>query len=239
MRQLGLLLATSALVLAACGSFNEEPVSAEDEPLIGCPGGPWFPRSALDTQIDLATSGRDDLAQAITPFLESEEGGFWPQEGWRILHATEESVLLVHLEPPDRLSFMNVERSGESWSWAGAQAGASCPLAVQVPEGLNTVEWRLDPGETPAPESTSLRLLLQERECVSGQEIGDRLVGPEVVYTKDAVLVSFAAQPPPGDAFNCQGNPEVSYLLELDNPLGERNLVSGRDLGMKLEEILR
>lgn len=238
-KQLGLLLCAFALVSAACASVaSEVGATPEDESLIGCPSGPWFPRSALDNHIDLASSGRNDIIEAVSPFLDSEEGEFWPQRGWRILHADDDNVLLVHLEPPDRLSFMTVENTGGSWKWTGAQAGAACPLVLKMAEGLNIVEWRLDPGESPTPDSTSLRLLLQERECVSGQEIGDRLVGPEIVYTEDAVLVSFAAEPPPGDAFNCQGNPETSYVLVLDEPLGERELADGRDTGMSLENVI-
>lgn len=210
-----------------------------DGPLVGCPNGPWFPRSALESQTDLDSSGRDDIVDAIRPFLESEEGAYWPQDGWEILYSTPELVLLVHLDPPDALSFMTIEKEGDSWRWAGAQAGGACPLVVQIPEGMNTVDWRVDPDEYLSPDSTSIRLLINERECVSGQEIGDRLIGPEVVYTDSQVLVSFAAEPPPGDAFTCQGNPETPYLLDLDQPLGDRDLVDGRDTGLKLEEILR
>ncbi len=137
---------------------------AADEPLIGCPSGPWFPRSALGNQVDLNSSGRNDIAEAIAPFLESEEGKFWPQEGWQILHATDDTALLVHLDPPNRLSFIALENSSGSWKWEGSQAVESCPLVLQVPADLNTVDWRLASGEELKPESTSLQVLLQERE---------------------------------------------------------------------------
>ena len=210
----------------------------EDQTLIGCPGGPWFPRSALNEQIDLAASGRDELVEAIAPFLQSEEGQFWPQEDWKILHASDDTVLLVHLEPPDSLSFMTLTKSTDSWEWSAGSAGGSCPLVIQMPEGLNTVEWRLDPDESLSPDSMSIQLLINERECVSGQEIGGRLVGPEIVYTEEQILVSFAAEPPPGDAFNCQGNPETSFVLDLDEPIGDRQLTDGRDIGINLEDLL-
>lgn len=215
-----------------------EPTTTHDQTLIGCPSGPWFPRSALDNQIDLASSGRDEIVEAVSPFLESEEGNFWPQVGWKILHATEETVLLVHLEPPDSLSFITITKTADSWTWSGASAGGPCPLVTQMPEGSNTVEWRVDPDDSPRPDSVSIRLLLQERECVSGQEIGERLLGPEIVYTDEQILVSFAAEPPPGDAFTCQGNPETPFVLDLDEPLGDRELIDGRDTGINLEDVL-
>lgn len=239
------------MATAACGSPGSEPTDTTatqlpepttpeaDQPFIGCPNGPWFPRSALEGQIYLSESGREDIAEAIRPFLESEEGVHWPQGDWRILYATEEAVLLVHLELPDGLSFITVEKTGQSWRWAGAQSGGSCPLVIEPPEGSNTVDWRVDEGEAIGPNSTTIRLILQERECVSGQEIGDRLIGPDIVFTETQVLVSFAAGPPPGDAFTCQGNPETPYVLDLDEALGNRELVDGRDIGIKLEDVLR
>lgn len=252
MRRLSLSLVVVALTAAACGSAPgteptgpvvadlPDPTAPEaDQTMIGCPSGPWFPRSSLETQTDLDSSGRHEIAEAIRPFLDSEEGVYWPQEGWRILHSTPESVLLVHLDGADGLSFMTIEKTGDSWNWAGAQSGGSCPLVIQMPQGLNTVEWRVDPDEKLSPDSTSIRLTINERECVSGQEIGDRLIGPEVVYTDSQILVSFAAEPPPGDAFNCQGNPETPYVLDLVEPLGDRELVDGRDTGIKLEDVLR
>ena len=247
MRRLTVPLFALTMVISACGAGPisrattepSEPTQTNDgQTLIGCPGGPWFPRSALDSQIDLASSGRDEIVEAITPFLEGEEGQFWPQEDWKILHAGDDAVILVHLEPPDSLSFMTVTRTAGSWNWSGAQTGGPCPLVVQMAEGLNTVEWRVDPDESPSPDSVSIRLVLNERECVSGQEIGDRLVGPEIVYTEGQVLVSFAAEPPPGDAFNCQGNPETPFALELDEPLGDRELIDARDTGINLEDVL-
>jgi len=33
--------------------------------------------------------------------------------------------------------------------------------------------------------------------------------------TDTRVYVAFAAEPPPGDAFNCQGNPSTEFMVDL------------------------
>lgn len=206
---------------------------------VGCPAGPTFPISALEEVADLEAAGREEVKAAIQPFLTNEEGRFWPQDGWRILHETDTDILLVHHDPSGDLAFMTVARTGDGWEWAGGQIGGPCPLRIAMPEGLNTVDWRLDPAAgSPTEESEEVPLLLTERECVGGQEIGDRLAGPEIVLTEEAALIAFAATPPEGDAFTCQGNPETPYLVELPEPLGQREVRSGLELGISLEDYL-
>ncbi len=247
-------LLAALLAVAACG-LPSEPATGSPEPdlivapgpdgelppdlEVGCPSGPTFPISALDEVTDLEEAGREEVAAAIQPFLDNEEGKFWPQDGWRILHETDTEILLVHHDPAGSLSFMTVSRTDDGWEWSGAQGGGPCPLRIATPERLNTVDWRLDPAAPPVDgESTEISVLLTERECVSGQEIGDRLVGPEIVLTEEAVLIAFAAIPPEGDAFTCQGNPETLHLVELPEPLGEREVRSGLELGINLEDAL-
>ena len=63
------------------------------------------------------------------------------------------------------------------------------------------------------------------------------MLEPRVAFRSGAVSISFSAVPPPGDQ-NCQGNPEVPYTLTLDEPLGDRVLRDGRDLGEDLTDYL-
>ncbi len=214
---------------------------------IGCPSGPSFPASALEEVRPLAGSGLDEVEVEVRTFLESEEGQFWPQEGWLILHETENLVLVVNAGgDPDAaesgISFMTIERSASGWRWAGASSGGSCPLVTSVPDDLNTVEWRIDPNGPPlGPDTTRIELLVTERECASGQAMGDRLLGPEIVTTDSAVYLAFAAEPPPGDAHDCQGNPDQAVVVELREPLGDRPVLDGMavagDLGEHLERL--
>ncbi len=209
---------------------------------VGCISGPWFPASALDEVPPVEESGLSGLTEAMATFLGNDEGSHWPQEDWRVLHASDAQVLLVHLDSADAdgVSFMTLEGSDGAWQWAGATSPASCQLRTELREGLNTVGWALDPDHpAPTPESTSVHLLVTEQECVSGQAMGDRLLGPEVVLTESDVLIAFAAEIPPGEAQNCPGNPSSSVVVELGEPLGDRDLRDGLAVGDELADYLR
>jgi len=205
--------------------------------MVACPNGPAFPASALETIVPLEEAD-PGIGDAIGSFLENEEGQFWPQEGWLVLHQDETTAIVV-AEMGEGPAFMQLTKSGTEWEWSGSQSGGPCPLQYIIPDGLNTVDWRLDDtAPAPAPDDVTVAVLLNERECVSGQEIGDRLLDPQVVMTETQVLIAFASEPPPGDAFDCQGNPDMAYVVELGQPLGERELVEGLSTGVDLEDYL-
>jgi len=204
---------------------------------VGCKFGPVFQVSDLETILPLEAGDPGGVAEAIAPFLGSEEGAFWPQDGWQLLRQTADDVLLVHAGT-EGVAFMTVERAGDAWRWSGSQQGQGCPLHYVTPQGLNAVDWRIDPDSPPEAGDTTLAVLVAERACVSGQELGDRLRGPQVVMTDDTVRIAFAAEPPPGDSFDCQGNPEASATVELPEPLGEREIIEGLAIGVDLEDFL-
>jgi hypothetical protein len=207
--------------------------------ILGCPSGPFFPASALDEIRPLEGSGLSEIEAAMRDFLDDEEGQFWPQDGWEILHETGDRVQLLHVSGLDGFAFINVERETGDWRWAGASAHGDCPLRTSLPPGLNIVEWRIDPSADPlTPQSTTVAVLVTERECASGQAMNERLVGPEVVTTNQAVFIAFAAEPPPGHAQSCQGNPEQAVIVDLPEALGDRDLLDGLAVAGNLEDFL-
>lgn len=204
---------------------------------VGCESGPQFQVSDLEEVVPLVEQDPGGVSEAIEAFLSNGEGQYWPQEDWLILRETEDEILLVH-QDIESLSFMTVNRRDGEWEWSGSQSGGPCPLHYLVPDGLNVVDWRLDPDAALDPSGTTLEVLVTERACTSGQEIGDRLVGPQVVMTEDAVRIAFAAEPPPGNAFTCQGIPEAPVTVELPEPLGDHEVIEGLAIGIDLEDYL-
>lgn len=193
--------------------------------------------SDLDAIEPLEDADNGDLVGAIEPFLSSEESAYWPQDQWLILRKTPDEVILVH-PGEEGLAFMTTRFIGGEWQWSGSSSGGSCPLYYQVPDELNPVDWRLDPANIPIQDSTVIQVLATERECVDGREIGDRLLDPDIVMTADEVRIALAAEPPPGDAFTCPGNPETRYSIALPAPLGDRKIVQGLAIGIDLEDYL-
>lgn len=204
--------------------------------IVSCGTGD-FPLSAVGAIAPLDEVDTGGLAEAMAPFLDSEEGQFWPQEGWQVLHQTDKEALLV-VRVDGSMSFMNLTNDGPGWEWAGAsESGNECLLEFLYPESINAVTWRLDPaGPQLTPETTEIAVILNERPCVDGREIGDRLLPPEIVMTRSQVFMAFAAERPPGDAFTCPGNPDTPYVAELPAPLGDRTLMPGVGLGIDLAD---
>jgi len=204
---------------------------------VSCSNG-RFPIGALREIRSLEQVDPGGVAEAIAPFLANEEGRQWPQHGWQVLHRSDDEIQLVAKRADGLLAFMTVSNDGSGWTWASASLpGDPCELEFTVPDHLNTVEWRLDPdGAGLTAESTAIPVILQERECVSGQEIGDRLVGPQIVMTETQVFVAFAAQRPQGAAFDCQGNPTSPFVVELPEPIGDRQVVEGLEIGIDLAD---
>lgn len=209
-----------------------------DDVMVSCGNG-TFPVGALKEIRPLDGSAPDGVTEAMESFLSNEEGQYWPQEGWRILHETDQRMLLVARDG-ETLSFMTISNDGSGWTWTGASAsGDPCRLEFTVPEELNRVDWRLDPEASELTAgATSIEVVLNERECTGGQEIGDRLVGPQIVMTDTQVFIAFAAERPEGDAFTCQSNPDMQYVVELPEALGDRELVEGLQTGLTLEDYL-
>ena len=206
-----------------------------------CPSGrPSFPISALDDIAVINADDPDGMLAALEPFLDSEEGVFWPQDGWQLLHRGAQEAILV-TPFGGSVAFMFLDHEADGWVLSGSSShGRPCELQNAIPANLNTVEWRLDPSApAPGPDATELHVLLTERECVSGQEIGARLVGLQLVITHTDVRMAFAAEPPPGDAFTCQGSPETPYTVQLTEPLGEREIKEAMSIGLRLEDYLR
>ena len=108
-----------------------------------------------------------------------------------------------------------------------SKRGVTCEPTLVFPEGLNRVEIRLDPDSPPDPDSRTIHVLATEVECASGREMGDALQGPQVVETKTAVLLAFAAIPLAEPEVNCQGNPSTPVTIELAQPLGVRTIHDG------------
>lgn len=208
---------------------------------IGCHGGRSFPAFAVDDAPLLVESGLAEVEAAIGSFLEGAEGAFWPQSDWRILHRTDDRVLLVHSDgtaAEPSIAFMEVEKHDGEWRWAGSSIGGGCSLEVNVSPGLNAVDWRLDPSAAPlTPESTVIHVLVIERACASGEPVGERLLGPEVVVTDTEVLIAFAAQAQSGPQ-ECPGHPETPVTIELSGPIGARVVTNGLALDSSLEDLL-
>ena len=196
-----------------------------EDPLVVCLGIPPAPYSRL---VDPPSIDEVDHPAVEALRAELAVGGAEPipQGPWAVIGIDEDLATFAVLFPDD-FAYLSFERTGDRWLLSGMGTGNPCEPTVALPEGLNRVEIRLDPDSPPDPGSTSLDLLVTERECASGREMGEALQGPQVVETDRAVTVAFAAIRPDAMAVTCQGNPSTSVTIQLSKPLGDRVIYDG------------
>ncbi|MCO8129353.1 META domain-containing protein [Acidimicrobiia bacterium EGI L10123] len=90
----------------------------------------------------------------------------------------------------------------------------------------DTAVWNVDAADPPTPSATSVTALVTRLGC-SGGETGE-VLAPVVSADAERVVVTFSVESlPPEGEYECPGNPAVPYVVELDEPLGDRELVDG------------
>lgn len=92
--------------------------------------------------------------------------------------------------------------------------------------GPQAARWSLPADEAVGPETTEFTALVTEVDCASGQSSEGRIVGPEIEFTPDAVIIEFRVRPL-GGAQACPGNPPTPVRVQLGQPLGDRRLLDG------------
>jgi hypothetical protein len=195
------------------------------DPMVSCGGDRAVPAAALDAPLGFEESSHPVAVVLRETLVDSPEVALWPDESWRLLYEDGETAIVVGGDPPSMS--MTFEWTGDRWIWSGS-GGGECQPVVAVPEGLGEATWSLDPSHPPpAATDTELHLLVNEVACTGSTPIGDRLVGPEVRETEDAVLVAVAVVPLPEGFYDCPGNPSLAVTVELEMPLGDRTLTDG------------
>lgn len=205
---------------------------------VGC-AGVFFPAGALEDIPPFVGSAFPEVDAAATELFATAEGGSWPQDGWRLLHATDQRVFLVQATTVagDGVAIMAFERDLGPWRFAGGQLEGRCDLRTSPGLGLNTVDWELDSNAVISPESTLLFTFVRETACASGEPLADFLIGPDVVITDTQVLIAYASRARPG-AQNCPGNPTSSVVIVLPDPLGGRTIADGLQVAGTLADYL-
>jgi hypothetical protein len=102
---------------------------------------------------------------------------------------------------------------------AGVVAAA---VATRLWRDAEPATWQVDPSFVPQADSTQIPILVFERACSSGTPTTGRMQ-VDIAYTPTAVTIGIDVTPLGGDQ-DCVLVP-TSYVVELDEPLGGRQLV--------------
>ena len=83
-------------------------------------------------------------------------------------------------------------------------------------------EWRVDPAADVGPEALLIPIQVLETECSGGETAHGRLV-PTVQHATDTIAIDIGVRTLDGDQ-SCPGNPVTPFVVELDDPLGDRSI---------------
>lgn len=124
--------------------------------------------------------------------------------------------------PQDRAMSVRLEWRNGEWDPSG---WGGCNLAPVLEPG-NTWVGVTAPSEGLERTSTTFEVGVNEKTCTGSRDPSDYLHDPAIVEENDSVTVYWTSTPPEG-AQSCPGNPTVNQTIELDEPLGDRDLLDG------------
>jgi hypothetical protein len=143
--------------------------------------------------------------------------------GWRELARSGNDVLFGRGRPPHLLTVSVVR--GRRGRWAPAGVSNSRPLRASR-DGIRASSWRLDPTSTLTPDAKELRILVTEQTMASGALAIERLLSPELYLDPDRALLRVYVRPLEGYVGRSTKH-ETPVIIELPEPLGERQAVDG------------
>jgi hypothetical protein len=118
--------------------------------------------------------------------------------------------------------YVVLERTANGWQPSG---WGDCNLAPVLGEGASWAEIAAVSGGAD-PGSSTVEVLVSERECTSARDPSPYLREPVVIERDDTVTLYWTSDTPTGDQ-TCPGNPRVRRSVKLDRPLGTRAILDG------------
>ena len=103
--------------------------------------------------------------------------------------------------------------------WRRSQSG-NCELWATPLHGRPAAEWYLT--KDPKPSDRELHVTATEIDCTGGRKLLPEDFSPRVRYEEDHISIVMYSQPVGGGL--CPGNPSTRVTIELDEPVGEREI---------------
>lgn len=154
-------------------------------------------------------------------------------DAWILATADDRQIALLRPQPGAEGTEPAFDQVTLVWHEAGSDRPAewtvasSGPCAPRTDAGeLNAAALALDPDQPADPSDTTVHLLVTELACHGGEDAEGRVELARLVETDDAVEIVVGVRPDEtADAWTCQSNPPTPFALELDAPLGDRDII--------------
>jgi hypothetical protein len=103
----------------------------------------------------------------------------------------------------------------------------AAPLVLMLVGCSGAATWTHDPDVEIGPDTTEVIAWVTESACASGQSSADRIIGPDIQVSADAIVVTFRVKALLGVSQTCPSNPPTRVTVRLPEPLGDRVLLDG------------
>lgn len=230
---MGAAIAALVVSLAACGDGATESQTAtapDDVQQVEC-GRSSFDFFSL-SDAPSASSLPEGPAGAVD---DAGAPAFDPSQDWKIVLQSDERVDLIReLEHPlghgqgdirthESRTLERITGASNVPDGTGllTSAGPCTPRLVSYGE-LGAADLTLT--HLPSPTATSIELLVHERACASGASAEGRIELVALTETAEQVQLRVGVRPREGDQ-DCQSNPPTPFAVELNSPLGDREVV--------------
>ena len=178
---------------------------------------PVLPATPIDAEGEAALAVIDELAPVESALLDQYE--------WFTAESIDDRLILFGVPigemPADSLPYASAtfQPDGDTWLPEG---WGQCRIEVSSP-GFGNAYWVLDPEIDPATSGTELHVLINERECASGEPPVGREILPVVLEEPDSITITVLVEPVSGGA-NCPSNPWHPITIDLSESVGDRTL---------------
>jgi hypothetical protein len=152
---------------------------------------------------------------------EADEGAL-PQAGQLTEVTTLTRANRVRLTVAD----LDARRAAELTERYGALRICLDDLPVPGPSDAEPAPFEPADDADLSAESTRIEVLVNERGCAGDRSAEGRIPAPHVVEDEDRVVVTVSVIPLPGPQ-DCGDTPDTPVTIELDEPLGDRELLDG------------
>ena len=186
---------------------------------------PDFPTTPLSPDAEAALAATRNLGEEGVFFFDTIDWTIADDENGLLLfgRSTESSADPAY-------GYAEFERRNDVWAPTG---WGQCRLEVEA-DGWNGSDWVVNPEWAMDPTKSSIAVLVSERECANGEAPGDRAIVPIVMTEGTRITITVLIEPMansgPNTTVTCPGNPWVDATVELEEPLGGRDLYDGREV---------
>lgn len=233
MRLRGLLaLSVGLLLLLPPASAGAEKIGGPDPAvsewpewphLVTCGGLPFDPVAAFSGSTR-AERGTLPSERALRRFLVRENLPWVHKRSWRLVSEQHGIAEFASGRLERNLEWMYFQRVRGVWKW---QSYASDCDPSSIRRDIPAITWELAEGQKLTPDTRKIKVNLGPGDCASGRSQNERLQKPEFREQSGKLLVSLWLRPLPPGFYTCIGIIEPPVVIELPEPLGDRELRDG------------